>query len=163
MVPFSWDAVLKTRDKSSLAHFFEPIFKFSLSRYQFSNCSLIYIGILEAQNWPKLEILWPENNLWKFPVARASPMPKPLARNLARTMKKVAQPSPNLDTNLNPFYFLLENSETSITFIILQLLVGSAYVFLNSFKCQKYSSEAILDNAGVIWCHQPCHWLKWIL
>ena len=47
-----------------------------------------------ARMWPKYEILWPVINPWTFPVARARPEPKPQARNPARTMKKVARPSP---------------------------------------------------------------------
>ena len=48
-----------------------------------------------ARMWPEYEILWPVINPWTFPVARARPEPKPQARNPARTMKKVARPSPN--------------------------------------------------------------------
>ena len=47
-----------------------------------------------ARMWPEYEILWPVINPWTFPVARARPEPKPQARNPARTMKKVARPSP---------------------------------------------------------------------
>ena len=47
-----------------------------------------------ARMWPEYEILWPVINPWTFPVARAQPEPKPQARNPARTMKKVARPSP---------------------------------------------------------------------
>ena len=46
--------------------------------------------------WPEYEILWPVINPWTFPVARARPEPKPQAQNPARTMKKVARPSPTL-------------------------------------------------------------------
>ena len=49
-----------------------------------------------ARMWPEYEILWPVINPWTFPVARARPEPKPQARNPARSMKKVAQPSPNM-------------------------------------------------------------------
>ena len=48
-----------------------------------------------ARMWPEYEILWPVINPWTFPVARVQPEPKPQARNPARTMKKVARPSPN--------------------------------------------------------------------
>ena len=54
-----------------------------------------------AQMWPErpeYEILWPVINPWTFPVARARPEPKPQARNPARTMKKVARPSPRIET-----------------------------------------------------------------
>ena len=54
-----------------------------------------------AQMWPEYEILWPVINPWTFPVARARPELKPQARNPARTMKKVARPSPSLDTIYN--------------------------------------------------------------
>ena len=47
-----------------------------------------------ARMRPEFEILWPEINPWTFWVARAQPGPKPQARNPARTMKKVARPSP---------------------------------------------------------------------
>ena len=47
-----------------------------------------------ARMWPEFKILWPVINPWTFPVARARPEPKPKARNPARTMKKVARPSP---------------------------------------------------------------------
>ena len=49
-----------------------------------------------ARMWPEYEILWPVINPWTFPVARARPEPKPQAQNPARTMKKVARPSPIL-------------------------------------------------------------------
>ena len=49
-----------------------------------------------ARMWPEYEILWPVINPWTFPVARARPEPKPQARNPARTMKKVARPSPRV-------------------------------------------------------------------
>ena len=55
-----------------------------------------------ARMWPEYEILWPVINPWTFPVARARPEPKPQARNPARTMKKVARPSPNY--NLHTTY-----------------------------------------------------------
>ena len=56
-----------------------------------------------ARMWPEYEILWPVINPWTFPVARARPEPKPQARNPARTMKKVARPSPNLNHFLHIF------------------------------------------------------------
>ena len=51
-------------------------------------------GPTAARMWPEYEILWPVINPWTFPVARAQPEPKPQAQNPARTMKKVARPSP---------------------------------------------------------------------
>ena len=54
-------------------------------------------GLSAAQMWPEYEILWPVINPWTFPVAGARPEPKPQARNPARTMKKVARPSPTFD------------------------------------------------------------------
>ena len=52
-------------------------------------------GLNVARMRPEFEILWPEINPWTFPVAQARPGPKPQAQNPARTMKKVARPSPN--------------------------------------------------------------------
>ena len=69
-----------------------------------------------ARMWPEFKILWPVINPWTFPVARARPEPKPQAQNPARTMKKVARPSPtkmdqtfldnvNLECKQNSIFF----------------------------------------------------------
>ena len=63
-----------------------------------------------ARMWPEYEILWPVINPWTFPVARARPEPKPQARNPARTMKKVARPSPS---SVELGFFLPKNSNSS--------------------------------------------------
>ena len=66
-------------------------------------------GLSAAQMWPEYEILWPVINLWTFRVARAQPGPKPQARNPARTMKKVARPSPNKILTMRRIFAKLKN------------------------------------------------------
>ena len=68
-----------------------------------------------ARMWPEYEILWPVINPWTFPVARARPEPKPQARNPARTMKKVARPSPKI-----------WNTDSQTWLVLISFLLGLA-------------------------------------